>query len=302
MAAKVESKETYPLQVPQEILDTSNPDSLNMYGNWSRDPETVTKLRNFFTSADPFPYVMIPNFLNQEVAEQIEQEFPEPTSDCWFRYNNPIERKLAMNHLNKLPLALQKVFFNLSSPETVALMCQLTGIPNLEADPYLHGGGAHGHPRDGKLDMHLDYSVHPISGKERRVNLIVYLNRNWQPEFGGGLQLWDKGLKQCKVTVPIDFNIGVLFRTSDESFHGLPDPLKCPDTMMRKSVAVYYVSEPRPDATHRYKAQFFARPSDPHSEFMDRLRAIRPLRRIEPSDMEGWEAEKERLNKLGFDI
>jgi len=300
--AKAEVKESYPLQVPLEVLNTSNPESLNMFGDWCHDPKNVAKLQNFFTNADPFPYVIIPNFFNQEVAERIEQEFPLPTSDCWFRYNNPIEIKLAMNHLNKLPAYMQQIFYNLASPETVKLMTDLTGIPKLEADPYLHGGGAHGHPRGGKLDMHLDYSIHPISGKERRVNLIVYLNRDWTPEYGGGLQLWDKELKECKVTAPINFNVAVMFRTSDESFHGLPDPLKCPDNMMRKSLAVYYVTDPRSDATHRYKAQFFARPSDPKSEFMDRLRAIRPMRRLEAADLEGWDAEKERLNKLGFDI
>lgn len=26
--------------------------------------------------------------------------------------------------------------------------------------------------------MHLDYSIHPISKKERRVNLIIYMNRS----------------------------------------------------------------------------------------------------------------------------
>jgi hypothetical protein len=297
----MESKELYESQLSQELLTTSNPESLNSFGDWCQEPETIEKLNKFFTSAEPFPYVVIPNFLNSEVAEQIEQEFPQADDPLWFRYNNPIERKLAQNYLNRLPFHTRKVLENLNTPETVQLMTQLTGFQNLEADPYLHGGGIHGHPRGGKLDMHLDYSIHPMSRKERRVNLIVYLAKNWKPEYGGGLQLWDRDLKQCRFTAPVDFNVAVLFRTSDISYHGLPDPVKCPEGMMRKSLAVYYVSEPRSDVTHRYKAQFFARPSDPHSELMDRLRAIRPLRRLEPSDLVGWEEEQQRLKELGFD-
>ena len=64
-------------------------------------------------------------------------------------------------------------------------MSTITGISDLESDPYLHGAGLHAYPHNGKLDVHLDYSIHPVSGKERRVNLIIYLNKDWRDDYGG---------------------------------------------------------------------------------------------------------------------
>ncbi len=288
-------------QIPESVISSPAPESLLFYGDWATDSAVTASLHRQFAAANPYPHVVIPNFFREDVARRIVDVFPKAEDPLWFRYDNPIERKLAQNFLDRLDDFLRDVFYALSTPDTVALIEKITGVTQLEADPFLHGGGIHGHANGGKLDMHLDYSIHPLSGKERRFNLIIYLNEHWLPEYGGNLQLWDKDLLRCESQVPALFNSAVLFRTSDISFHGVPDPIKCPPGEMRKSLAVYYVSEPREGATHRYKAQFFARPSDPKSDFLDRLRDIRPRRRIEKSDLEGWEEERERLLALGFE-
>lgn len=115
--------------------------------------------------------------------------------------------------------------------------------------------------------MHLDYSIHPITHKERRVNLIIYMNRDWEEHWGGHLNLWE-GTPEAMTRGPVQkisprFNQAALFRTSDISWHGMPDPVACPEGRARKSVAIYYVSEPRTDATHRLKASYQVRPDDP---------------------------------------
>ena len=79
-------------------------------------------------------------------------------------------------------------------------MCleELTGIKNLIADKTLYGGGLHQVERGGKLDIHADFNIHKKFKWHRRVNLILYLNKNWKPEYNGYLELWDKDMKIIK--------------------------------------------------------------------------------------------------------
>jgi hypothetical protein len=139
--------------------------------------------------------------------------------------------------------------------------------------------------------MHLDYSIHPITEKERRVNLIIYMNKKWKEEYGGHLQLWDESLKNCTELITPHFNTAVLFRTSDISYHGIPQPITCPPDQARKSIAIYYVSPLRPEATHRYKAEFFPVPQqiakglDPR---LEKLYDIRKSRLITSNDLADW--------------
>jgi len=124
--------------------------------------------------------------------------------------------------------AFQTLWQILQSDQMVDLVKRITGIPNLEKDPHLHGAGLHYHPRGSRLEMHLDYSIHPITGKERRVNLIVYMNGGWEAAWGGDLHLWEGSLEAMRlfaVRVAPRFNTAALFRTSDESWHGMPDPV-----------------------------------------------------------------------------
>ena len=162
--------------------------------------------------------------------------------------------------LNVLARLGSDMWEELQSIKLIDLLSGVTGIDGLENDPHLHGAGLHYHPRGSRLEMHLDYSIHPISKKERRLNLIVYMNRDWQEEWGGHLNLWE-GTKDGMTRGPTQriapmFNQAVLFRTSDISWHGMPDAIECPEGRARKSVAIYYVSDPRQEATHRLKAMY----------------------------------------------
>jgi hypothetical protein len=127
------------------------------------------------------------------------------------------------------------------------------------------------------------------------VNLIVYLNKNWKEEYGGALQLWDETMSTCQQVMPT-FNTAILFRTSDVSYHGLPKPITCPVHMARQSCAIYYVSEPRPNVTQRYKASFVPLPGQPVEERLQKLYDIRKDRLIQPSDL--WPSWRE--NGYGF--
>jgi hypothetical protein len=255
---------------------------MSIFGSWVDAPPT------HFTESLPYPHVVIDNFFSDSTFSKLVAEFGTPDAS-WHTYWNPLEKKFALDRFDSRPFT-KSIFDTLQSPESVALMSQISGIPDLEKDPYLHGAGLHYHPTGGKLDMHLDYSVHPVTGKERRLNLIVYLNPVWDPVWGGGLELWDAAFKECKQRVLPHGNRAILFQTSDISYHGMPTPITCPPTTGRRSLAIYYVSPLRPGSQHRKKATYRPLPDQPVDERMSKLYAIREERRIEPSDLwEGWD-------------
>jgi hypothetical protein len=255
-----------------------------LFGDWIYN---LKELHTQFISAQPFEHVVIPNFFNETFANKIEDSFPEVDTSKWHHYHNPIEHKYALNKFDDLPI-IQQAFEVFQSNIIVDALQIVTGISNLESDPLLHGAGLHAYPHKGKLDMHLDYSVHPITGKERRCNLIVYMNKHWKNEYGGQLCMWNVDKTTCsKVTTP-SWNTAVLFRTSDISYHGLPTPLQCPKGEFRKSLAVYYVSDQRQGTTVRHKAEFFPQHLQPVSTQLQSLYDIRKTRLITKDDLSHW--------------
>jgi hypothetical protein len=213
-----------------------------------------------FRAAEPFHHVVIDNFLTSEVADAVAGEFPAFDGPVWNEYNNAIEVKKACNHWDRFPRATYQLFSYLNSLEFVSEMSKLVGEP-LYSDPGLHGGGWHSHATGGKLNMHLDYSIHPKTGLERRLNLIIYLQPGWKAEWGGALGFWKHDeVKNAPGTLAKQisclFNRAVIFDTSQNSWHGLPDPVACPPDKPRNSLAVYYLSEPRRSAAERGRALF----------------------------------------------
>lgn len=148
----------------------------------------------------------------------------------------------------------------LCSDPFIDLISRIVGN-KLYADPGLHGGGWHIHSRGGKLNVHLDYDIHPkMHDMQRKLNLIVYLTPDWQDSWGGGLELWshdDKTgkPKKCVKKISNKFNRAVLFDTTQNSWHGLPEPLNCPENVYRKSLATYYMQTPV-SSTNRERALF----------------------------------------------
>ena len=258
-----------------------------LFGPWVTN---LSELSKSFAEAKPFSHVVIENFFTNEVAETLLDNFPHPTKSSapWHHYDNPIEQKYSLDNFSSLP-QIHKVIEHLQSDEVVALLRAVTGIDELEADPHLHGAGLHAYPRRGKLDMHLDYCIHPISGKERRCNLIVYLNKDWKTEYGGDLELWDKELTKKTNLISPSWNTAIIFKTNDISYHGLPRAISCPEGSFRKSLAIYYVSPKTHGALPRHKAEFHPTPEQqPCDERLRKLYKIRVDRRITSDDLAEW--------------
>lgn len=215
-----------------------------------------------FLNNTPFNHIVIDDFFTNEIALQLASEFPNYESEVWHaHYKNAIEHKKTCNHWDKFPMITYNVFSYLCGAEFNNIVSCITGNNHVIADIGLHGGGWHAHKRNGKLNVHLDYSIHPKLQLERRYNLIIYITPNWNKSWGGGLELWthdhinDTAL-EINNTVENKFNRAVLFDTTQNSWHGLPRELTCPEDVMRQSLAVYYVSEPSEHASPRNKALF----------------------------------------------
>ena len=210
----------------------------------------------------PFYYQVIDNFFNQEQAKVISKEFPEYNSDIWYCYNNPLENKKTCNDWYQFGPETYKTLTMLNSKEFIKQLQKITGISKLYPDIGLHGGGLHIHGTGGKLNVHLDYSIHPKLKLQRKLNLIIYLEEDWNPEWGGNLEFWSHDKERNKPDkrfVKIDnvFNRAVLFDTTQNSWHGFPKPLTCPEGKYRKSLAVYYLTDP-PEGTNPRPRAFFA--------------------------------------------
>lgn len=213
-----------------------------------------------FREATPFNYLVIDNFFEDSLANKIAEEFPSINSEFWFEYNNAIEVKKACDMWCKFPKSIYKAIFDLTSNKFVDYLSDLVGR-KLYADYGLNGGGIHAMGRGGKLNPHLDYNIHPKLGLQRKLNIIIYLTKDWNTEWGGAIELWshnEETNRPNKIEKKVDclFNRALLFDTTQNSWHGISEELNCPEGISRNSIAIYYMCEPIAGAEDRGKALF----------------------------------------------
>jgi Rps23 Pro-64 3,4-dihydroxylase Tpa1-like proline 4-hydroxylase len=201
----------------------------------------------------PFPHCVIDNFFDTYVANKLHENIKSlKLEDANFKFTNKKSlyeyNKFAFSNIEKLPLKLKEVFVYLNSKEFIEKVEKLTGISGLiYGDVELRGAGVHIIKNEGFLGMHTDFNSyhHSTHGKlDRRINLLVYMNKDWKREYKGDLIMYNKdNISKVKSIQPI-FNRCVIFNTTNKSVHGHPEPL-CVDKeyIYRKSIAVYYYTK-----------------------------------------------------------
>lgn len=205
-------------------------------------------LHEHYVSADPFPHIVIDDLFDDAVLQSIVDDFPKPEQTRWMRFDSPTEKKLGYYHEHSTITANIRAFLDaMNGFEMLLFLEALTGIEGLIPDPYFGGGGLHQIESGGFLKIHTDFNVHPKLKLDRRVNLLVYLNRGWQEEWGGHLELWNASMTEQRQRIAPLFNRTVVFSTTDHSFHGHPHPLATPPGVTRKSVSLYYYTAGRPE-------------------------------------------------------
>ncbi len=194
-----------------------------------------------YTTATPFPHVLIDNFFPESVLEQVLEEFPSPEEISWTEFSSPAEnRKLSAEDDEQMGPYTRHLLAQCNSASFLSFLEKLTGIEALIPDPYFRGGGLHQTLQGGLLGIHADFNRYKKLNLHRRINVLVYLNKNWKEEYGGHLELWETKMTHCVKKVSPVFNRFVAFSTTDTAYHGHPDPLLCPPDMSRKSIALYY--------------------------------------------------------------
>ncbi|MGI0489151.1 2OG-Fe(II) oxygenase [Pantanalinema rosaneae CENA516] len=225
--------------------------------------------REEYANNTPFPHIMLDDFFPEFVLDNILNEFPKPDDIEWQRFKNSAEKKLASRHEQQMGDATRLLLYQLNSATFISFLETLTGIEGLVPDPHFAGGGLHQIEPGGFLKMHVDFNKHEKINLDRRLNLLIYLNKDWEEEYGGCLELWDQNMTRCEKKILPIFNRFVVFSTTDFSYHGHPDPLTCPEGRTRKSLALYYYTNGRPASEVKENAHstiFLARPNDDISQ------------------------------------
>ena len=221
-----------------------------------------------YVSAYPFPHASFTDLFDPDVLRLMEEEFPRPADMAGSFSGEKEGGKYTESDFAKLGPVTQSFVAAANSGTFCSILTQLTGIEGLISDPYLAGGGQHQTATGGRLKVHSDFNVHPTLNLTRQLNMLVYLNENWDESWGGNLELWNRDMTKAEVSISPRIGNVAIFTCSDISFHGLPDPTTCPSDRFRRSLAFYYFTAdgntPEPRSTmwrERPGEDFLSRPS-----------------------------------------
>lgn len=233
--------------------------TLSRYGFFDPAVATLgTQFQERYRSAQPFPHIILDDFLDEEVLDLCLAEFPEIklTGPGYRRNQENLKFEIKPETLSP---PLRSFFYSLNSQPFLGFLESLTGIKGLIPDPHFLGGGFHVVAHGGHLNIHADFNHHELLNLERRINVLIYLNRDWKEEYGGNLELWDTSMQRRYQRIVPLFNRCVVFNTSSGSFHGNPEPVNHPLQMPRRSIALYYYTATWDGTRRDHTTQFQVR-------------------------------------------
>lgn len=224
--------------------------------------KNIDAIREIYQNANPYPHIVIDNFLSPKILDVCLDEMIQ--YDAWSTdtteevksvqinkfYSPSSERHELEDSLkqmkNKAPITRAVLDYLYSEP-TFEFMTSLTGISNLQGDETWLGAGMHKVVNGGRLAIHADFNRNWFTGLYRRINLLVYLNKDWKSEYGGELEIWNTDMSACAGKIAPIFNRAVIFTTFKNSYHGHPTPMTLPEGVARYSLALYYFTEEPPE-------------------------------------------------------
>jgi hypothetical protein len=231
------------------------------YGQF--DAEALRKkgleLRETYQNAEPFPHIAIDDFLPASILDLCLAEFPTKADPDSRTFDRDQERFKTSFNPDYLTPAVRAFFYSLNSRPFLQFLENLSGIKGLIPDPFFLGGGFHETREGGHLSVHADFNHHKLMDLERRLNVLIYLNRDWRLEYGGGLELWDEKMERCVRAIEPEFGRCVVFSTTGDSYHGHPAPIAHPQKKPRRSIALYYYTATWTDDSRAKTTQFRAR-------------------------------------------
>ena len=214
-----------------------------------------------YKSNQPFPHIVIDDFICEELVDNLLAGIPEPdparqtrNNSAWANKQDTIPAqtgKVGLREERDFSPLVRHLLWEMNSPSFISFVEKLTGIANLLPDPKMLGAGTHQTLPGGLLRVHADFNIHRIYMLDRRLNIILYMNKDWKEEYGGHLELWDKEVTTCVNRVLPIAGRCVIFSTGSDTWHGHPQPLTCPEGRCRQSIALYYYTNGRPEHERR---------------------------------------------------
>jgi hypothetical protein len=213
--------------------------------------QRADEFRDTFLHAQPFRYVVIDDFFENDFAERLLDEFPSFDRRLAIAESGYTGGKAVNTQIASISPAYEELYGFISSKPFLEFVSRLSGLPDLILDPAMYGGGTHENLHGQELDPHVDFNFDQAEQLHRRLNLIVYLNKDWRQEWGGGLEIHSDprrpGENEIRTFNPI-FNRAVLFETNEYSWHGFPK-IDLPEDkrhLSRKSISIYLYTKDRP--------------------------------------------------------
>lgn len=216
------------------------------------------ELREAYQAARPFPHIVIDDFLPSAILERCLEQFPSG-EHADVQFDRPQERLKFQFNPDSLAPDLRALFYSFNSRPFIRFLQNLTGIEGLVPDPYFLGGGFHEIRNGGHLSVHTDFNHHKPMNLERRLNVLIYMNKDWREGYGGELELWNADMSACVQSVLPVFNRCVVFNTTETSFHGNPNPVSHPAGIARRSIALYYYTSTWDETKRTHTTQFRVR-------------------------------------------
>lgn len=218
-----------------------------------------TQFAERYQSAEPYNHICIDNFLPAPVIDHVIADLADlPEAERSF---SRAQENLKSSYVpERLPDFTKNLFYAFNSRPFLLFLEEMTGIKGLIPDPYFQGAGIHKTKNGGHLDIHADFNLHKQMMVERRLNVLIYLNRDWQEDWGGCFEIWDKEMtRQIRKFTPT-YNRMVCFSTGSDTFHGNPEPVNHPNGEARQSIALYYYTATWDDTRKEHTTLFKPRP------------------------------------------
>ena len=216
----------------------------------------LVALKEGVKSSQPFKHICIDGMWKENFLERVRREVEENKEWAGEKQFYGSRHKLWQDDWSKLPTNVNHFLSYLNEPLVLSIVEFLFGENGLIPDPYLEGGGIHSTGENGFLKLHADFNWHEKLKLYRRINILIYLNKDWNSKYGGQIELANRDLDGkflTQVSLEPIFNRTLIFITDDESYHGQPNPVKHPLKKRRDSIAAYYYVVEKPYGTSDLK-------------------------------------------------
>lgn len=208
-----------------------------------------------YLAASPYPYFVFDSFLPPRLSDDLADQFPKPDHPGWKRRDH-LEQAARLGQLSRTGFVdvapvVRHVLAELCGMAFLDFLGALTGITGLIADPHYSSAGPSITLPGGHLALHADFNRDRRRHLGRAVTVLLYIGREWEPTWGGDLELWNKERTSCEARIEPRPNRLAVLAHGDDYWHGHPAPLACPPDRYRASIAsYYYVASGNDDDAH----------------------------------------------------